>query len=179
MCVCMHTHTHTQFHWGMLIASMFQPVGSVHKRGRKCHEDGTLNMVLRKQVDYSTCGALETHKKSTRQDISLGHRRRRAVSPNALGSDGSRNKGFNDEREYDASLNSEAALGKGKLISSSGSVTEKPSQTESQVSTQKVERSNVFKGNFEAGKNLTAEATNGCKVKFNIPFSSKVRIFSN
>ncbi|XWS25145.1 hypothetical protein CRYUN_Cryun27aG0045400 [Craigia yunnanensis] len=131
------------------------PVGSVHKRGRKCHEDGTLNMVLRKQ------------------DISLGHRRRHAVSPNALGSDGSRNKGFNEEQEYGASLSSEAALEKGKPISSSGSVTEKPSQMESQVSTQKVERSNVFKENFEAGKNHTAEATNGRKVKFNIPFSSK------
>ena len=40
-------------------------------------------------------------------------------------------------------------------------------------STQKVERSKVFKGNFLAGKNLNARAFKGCKVKFNTSFSSK------
>ena len=122
-CACKQTHTCTQVHWRLLIASMFQPVGSVHKRGRKCHEDGTLNLVLRKQVDYSTCGALETDKKSTRQGISLGHRRKRVVSPNTLGSNRACSKGFNKDQEYGVSISSEATLEKGKSFSSSCSVT--------------------------------------------------------
>ncbi|XVF36899.1 hypothetical protein REPUB_Repub19eG0098700 [Reevesia pubescens] len=146
------------------------PVGSVHKRGRNCHEDDTFNMVSRKQVDFSTCGALEMHKKSTRQDISLGHRRKRAVSSNAKGSVGSHNKGFNEGPKYGASNSSEAALEEGQPFSSSGSDTQKPSQTESQVSTQKVERNNALKGN------VVEEASNGRTVKFNIPFSSKLEL---
>ena len=66
-------------------------------------------------------------KKSIRQNISLGHKRKRAVSPNALGSDGSRNKGFNKEQEYDVSINSDVALETWKPFSSSGSATQKPS----------------------------------------------------
>ncbi|XP_022768187.1 sister chromatid cohesion protein PDS5 homolog A-like isoform X3 [Durio zibethinus] len=148
-------------------------VGSFHKRGRKCHEDDTFNMESPKQEDFSTCGALEMRKKSTRQDISMGNKRRRAVSPNASGSVGSHNTVFNEEQEYGATTSSEAALGKGQPFSSFGSVTQKPSQMESQVSTQKVERSNVLDGNIGAGKSHPAEASNCCKVKFNIPFSSK------
>ncbi|XP_017981381.1 PREDICTED: sister chromatid cohesion protein PDS5 homolog A isoform X2 [Theobroma cacao] len=144
------------------------PVGSVHKRGRKCHEDGTLNMVLGKQVDFSTCGALETHKRSTRMETSSGRRRGHVVPPNALVSIGSHNKGFTEELEYGASNSSEAALEKRQPFSSSGSVTQKPSQMESQVSTQKFERSNALKGNIGAGKIINAEASNSRKVKFNI-----------
>ena len=73
-----------------------------------------MNLVLHKQVDYSTCEAFEAHKKSTRQHISLGHMRKRAISPNALGSDGSRNKSFNKEHDYGASISSEVVLEKGK-----------------------------------------------------------------
>ena len=72
------------------------------------------------------------HKKSTQQDISLGHRRKSAVSPIA-GSDGSHNKGLNKEQENGASINFEATLKKGKPFSSSGSVTQKSFQMESQV----------------------------------------------
>ncbi|XP_021284773.1 sister chromatid cohesion protein PDS5 homolog A isoform X2 [Herrania umbratica] len=144
------------------------PVGSVHKRGRKCHEDGTLNKVLGKQVDLSACGALETHKRSTRRETSSGCRRGHAVPPNALVSIGSHNKGFTQEPEYGASNSSEAALEKHQPFSSSGSVTQKPSQMESQVSTQKFERSNALKGNSGAGKIINAEASHSRKVKFNI-----------
>ena len=149
------------------------PIGSVHKHGRKCHKDGTLNLILSKQVEYSTYGALEVHKKSTRQDISLGHRQKRAIFSNALGSDRAHNKGFNKEQEYNVFISSEASLEKGKSFSFSGSVTQQPSQMESQVFNSKVERSKVFKGDFWAGKHLTAKAYKGRKVKFNTSFSSK------
>ena len=42
------------------------------------------------------------------------HRRNRAISPNALGFDGSHNQGFNKEQEYNAFISSEAVLEKGK-----------------------------------------------------------------
>lgn len=180
MCVCACTCTHTciQFHWRFLIVFFFQPVRSVHKRGRKCLEEGALNTVLHKQVDYSSCGALDMHKKLTRQDISLEHRQRRAVSPNALEPDGSCDNGFNEEQEYGASFSSKAALEKEQPFSFSGSVTQRPSQTGSQALTQKVESKNAFKRNVGAGKNSTTEASNDCKGKINIPCSSKVRFFS-
>ncbi|XP_022773243.1 sister chromatid cohesion protein PDS5 homolog A-like isoform X3 [Durio zibethinus] len=82
------------------------------------------NSQVSQHVDHSPCEALETHKKSTREDIRLEHRRRLAVSPNALGSDGSCNK-VNEEQEYGA------------------------------------------------GKSRSAEASNGRRVKFNIPISLK------
>ncbi|XP_022773246.1 sister chromatid cohesion protein PDS5 homolog A-like isoform X6 [Durio zibethinus] len=92
------------------------------------------NSQVSQHVDHSPCEALETHKKSTREDIRLEHRRRLAVSPNALGSDGSCNK-VNEEQEYGAGIISEAAL--------------------------------------EKGKSRSAEASNGRRVKFNIPISLK------
>lgn len=152
---------------------MFQPVGSVRKRGRKCHEDNNFILVLHKHEDFSTRGADQVHKKSTRQGVNLGCRGRCAVPPDALGFVGSHNKDSN-EQEYGASNSSESALEKGKSFSSH-SFTQKPSQMESKVSTQKVERSD---GNVAAAKSHTAGASNNCKVKFNAPFSSKVISFS-
>ncbi|KAL1186926.1 hypothetical protein V6Z11_A01G212100 [Gossypium hirsutum] len=113
------------------------------------------------QEDFSTRGADQVHKKSTRQGVNLGCRGRCAVSPDALGSVGS-----------------ESALEKGKSFSSH-SFTQKPSQMESKVSTQKVGRSSTSDGNVAADKSHTAGASNNCKVKFNAPFSSKVVSFSN
>ncbi|OMO93987.1 Armadillo-like helical [Corchorus capsularis] len=147
-----------------------QPVGSVNKRGRENHEDGA---EPGKQFDFSTFGALETNNESTRQEISLGHRQTCAVSPNTPGSVGFHDKDVTKQQEYSASNSYGTALEKGQFSSPSGSITEKPSQTESQVSTQKVERSNAMEGIVGTGKNLTAGASNGRKVKFSNPYSSK------
>ncbi|KAK9026459.1 hypothetical protein V6N11_039297 [Hibiscus sabdariffa] len=141
---------------------MLQPVGSVHKRGRKCHDNDTLNMLSHMHEDFSTHGMLEVHKKSTRQDISLGQRKRRVVSPNALGSVRLHNKDFN-EQKYGASNSSESALEKNMPFSSSNSFTQKASQMESEVSTQKVERCSALEGNVGADESNTAEASNGHK----------------
>ncbi|GMJ02433.1 hypothetical protein like AT1G77600 [Hibiscus trionum] len=138
------------------------PVDSVRKRGRKCHDNDTFNTVSHKHEDFSTCGALEVHKKPTRQDISVGHRRRHAVSPNALGSVRSHNKDFN-EQEYGASNSSESALGKGEPFSSSSSFTQKASHMESEVSIQNVERCSALEGNVGADKSNTAESSNSHK----------------
>ncbi|OMO55532.1 Armadillo-like helical [Corchorus olitorius] len=147
-----------------------QPVGSVNKRGRKNHEDGA---VSGKQFDFSTFAALEKNNESTRQEISLGHRQTCAVSPNAPGSVGFHDKDVTKQQEYSASNSYGTALEKGQFFSPSGSITEKSSQTESQVSTQKVERSNAMEGIVGTGKNLSARASNGRKVKFSNPYSSK------
>ncbi|GMI64835.1 hypothetical protein like AT1G77600 [Hibiscus trionum] len=138
------------------------PVSSVHKRGRKCHENDTVNMLSHMHEDFSTRGALEVHKKSTRHDISLGQRRRRAVSPNALGSVRLHNKDSN-EQKYGASNSSESALEKGMPFSSSNSFIQKASQMESEVSTQKVERCSALDGNVGSDSSNTAEASNSHK----------------
>ncbi|MBA0642814.1 hypothetical protein Goklo_027155 [Gossypium klotzschianum] len=138
-----------------------KPVGSVRKRGRKCHEDDSFILVSHKHEDFSTRGADQVHKKSTRQGVNLGCRGRCAVSPDALGSVGSHNKDSN-EQEYGASNSSESALEKGKSFSSH-SFTQKPSQMESKVSTHKVERCSTSDRNVAADKNHTAGASNNCK----------------
>ncbi|KAA3465267.1 sister chromatid cohesion protein PDS5-like protein A isoform X1 [Gossypium australe] len=137
------------------------PAGSVRKRGRKCHEDDSFILVSHKHEDFSTRGADQVHKKSTRQGVNLGCRGRCAVFPDALGSVGSDNKDSN-EQEYGASNSSESALEKGKSFSSH-SFTQKPSQMESKVSTQKVERCSTSDGNVAADKSHTAGASNNCK----------------
>ncbi|KAL1186927.1 hypothetical protein V6Z11_A01G212100 [Gossypium hirsutum] len=155
------THTFVERVVHIFKSQISLPVGSVRKRGRKCHEDDSFILVSHKQEDFSTRGADQVHKKSTRQGVNLGCRGRCAVSPDALGSVGS-----------------ESALEKGKSFSSH-SFTQKPSQMESKVSTQKVGRSSTSDGNVAADKSHTAGASNNCKVKFNAPFSSKVVSFSN
>ncbi|KAK8370984.1 hypothetical protein V6Z12_A01G214000 [Gossypium hirsutum] len=155
------THTFVERVVHIFKSQISLPVGSVRKRGRKCHEDDSFILVSHKQEDFSTRGADQVHKKSTRQGVNLGCRGRCAVSPDALGSVGSRNKDSN-EQEYGASNSSESALEKGKSFSSH-SFTQKPSQMESKVSTQKVGRSSTSDGNVAADKSHTAGASNNCK----------------
>ncbi|KAK9005697.1 hypothetical protein V6N11_043120 [Hibiscus sabdariffa] len=141
---------------------MLQPVGSVHKRGRKCHENDTFNMLSHTHEDFSTRGMLEVHKNSTSQDISLGQRKRHVVSPNALGSVRLHHKDL-IEQKYGASNSSESALEKKMPFPSSNSFTQKASQMESEVSAQKVERCSTLEGNVGADESNTAEASNGHK----------------
>ncbi|KAG4163583.1 hypothetical protein ERO13_D01G180700v2 [Gossypium hirsutum] len=155
------THTFVERVVHIFKSQISLPVGTVRKRGRKCHEDDNFILVSHKHEDFSTRGADQVHKKSTRQGVNLGCRGRCAVSPDALGSVGSHNKDSN-EQEYGASNSSESALEKGRSFSSH-SFTQKPSQMESKVSTHKVERCSTSDGNVAADKNHTAGASNNCK----------------
>ncbi|TYI98544.1 hypothetical protein E1A91_D01G221900v1 [Gossypium mustelinum] len=155
------THTFVERVVHIFKSQISLPVGTVRKRGRKCHEDDSFILVSHKHEDFSTRGADQVHKKSTRQGVNLGCRGRCAVSPDALGSVGSHNKDSN-EQEYGASNSSESALEKGRSFSSH-SFTQKPSQMESKVSTHKVERCSTSDGNVAADKNHTAGASNNCK----------------
>ncbi|TYG84206.1 hypothetical protein ES288_D01G231300v1 [Gossypium darwinii] len=155
------THTFVERVVHIFKSQISLPVGTVRKRGRKCHEDDSFILVSHKHEDFSTRGADQVHKKSTRQGVNLGCRGRCAVSPDALESVGSHNKDSN-EQEYGASNSSESALEKGRSFSSH-SFTQKPSQMESKVSTHKVERCSTSDGNVAADKNHTAGASNNCK----------------
>ncbi|KAL1121303.1 hypothetical protein V6Z11_D01G223300 [Gossypium hirsutum] len=127
------THTFVERVVHIFKSQISLPVGTVRKRGRKCHEDDNFILVSHKHEDFSTRGADQVHKKSTRQGVNLGCR-------------GS----------------SESALEKGRSFSSH-SFTQKPSQMESKVSTHKVERCSTSDGNVAADKNHTAGASNNCK----------------
>ncbi|KAG7980769.1 hypothetical protein I3843_05G200200 [Carya illinoinensis] len=154
------------------------PVSSLPKRGRKCQEDNTqldifknhtLILAPHKKVDFSRTGT-ETQT-NVRQDISVGQRRRQAVS-----SPVSKSVGLHEcstiNNQHGASKKSEKILEKKQLSSSCDSVTLRSSLAESHVSIQIPERDSLsFKENVSAGGRITAEHSKYSRAKIKDPCS--------
>lgn len=159
-----------------LFLIMFQPVSSLPKRGRKCQEDdtqskiiknNTLNLAHGKQLDLSTTGT-ETQK-NVSQYISVGHRRKRAVSSTASDSVGLR-ECSTINHQHGASKKSEKNLEKELLSSSCDSVTLRPSLAESHPSIQILERNAPsFKENLRDSSSIIAESSNYLRAKLKDP----------
>ncbi|KAG7980770.1 hypothetical protein I3843_05G200200 [Carya illinoinensis] len=157
------------------------PVSSLPKRGRKCQEDNTqldifknhtLILAPHKKVDFSRTGT-ETQT-NVRQDISVGQRRRQAVS-----SPVSKSVGLHEcstiNNQHGASKKSEKILEKKQLSSSCDSVTLRSSLAESHVSIQIPERDSLsFKENVSAGGRITAEHSKYSRAKIKDPCSLNV-----
>ncbi|XP_062146872.1 sister chromatid cohesion protein PDS5 homolog B isoform X4 [Alnus glutinosa] len=152
------------------------PISSLPKRGRKCQEDdtqskiiknNTLNLAHGKQLDLSTTGT-ETQK-NVSQYISVGHRRKRAVSSTASDSVGLR-ECSTINHQHGASKKSEKNLEKELLSSSCDSVTLRPSLAESHPSIQILERNAPsFKENLRDSSSIIAEPSNYLRAKLKDP----------
>ncbi|XP_035540575.1 uncharacterized protein LOC108988322 isoform X3 [Juglans regia] len=156
------------------------PVTSLPKRGRKCQEDNTQSDIIKnhtlilaphKKVDFSRTGT-ETQT-NVRQDISVGQRRRQAVSP------ASESVGLHEcstiNNQHGASKKSEKILENKQLSSSCDSVTLRSSLAESHVSIQIPEsNSSSFKENVRAGGTITAEHSKYSRAKLKDPCNLNV-----
>lgn len=167
-----------QIFWLELYLIMFQPVSSLPKRGRKCQEDdtqseiiknNTVNLAHGKQLDLSTTGT--GIQKNASQDVSVGHRRKRAVSSTASDSVGLR-ECFTMNHRHGASKKSEKNLEKELLSSSCDSVSLRPSLAESHLSTQILERNAPsFKENLRDSGSIIAEPSNYLRAKLKDPYN--------
>ena len=154
---------------------MFQPVSSLPKRGRKCQEDDTQSEIIKnntlklahgKRCDLSTTGT-ETQK-NVSQYVSVGHRRKRAISSTASDSVGLR-ECSTINHQHGASKKSEKNPEKEVLSSSCDSVTLRPSLAESHLSIQVLERNAPIKENLRDSSSIIAEPSNYLRAKLKDP----------
>ncbi|KAK2659490.1 hypothetical protein Ddye_006023 [Dipteronia dyeriana] len=149
-----------------------------------CHEEGmqlhvtdnrTSNLIASKQFDLPTSEAIKPNKKNARQETSMGCKRKRAVSPIALGTVGLCNKYITTVHncENGASKSCEVIMEK-ELRSSCDSVTIGPTHTESQVSSQNMDGSDCsLKENVGPISSDSTEPLKFPSAKFRDPCSGK------
>ncbi|XP_059435125.1 sister chromatid cohesion protein PDS5 homolog B isoform X2 [Corylus avellana] len=156
------------------------PVSSLPKRGRKCQEDDTQSEIIKnntlklahgKQLDLSTTGT-ETQK-NVSQCVSVGHRRKRAISSTASDSVGLR-ECSTINHQHGASKKFEKNMEKELLSSSCDSVTLRPSLAESHLSTQILERNAPIKENLRDSSSIIAEPSNYLRAKLKDPCNEVV-----